>query len=292
MKNYPRSSKKDNLKCTCSQAKYIMKNKRNYNGLHFVESGEGEIALVFLHYFGGSSKTWRALIGELSGEYNCIAIDLPGFGDSQELKNSITVSDSSAAVLGLIKFLQLKRYVLVGHSMGGKIALSLASQKPEGMEAIVLIAPSPATPEPFTDKERKQLQDAYGDRTALENIINNITAATLPDAVVNSLVEDNLKASRIGWKGWTEIGSREDISGKMSDVNVPVSVISGSEDAKLSTGFLHREFVRHFPSANFYEVKDAAHMVPVEAPETVAGLIREALKPALNEEESNKNDKS
>ncbi|MBA3648706.1 MAG: hypothetical protein H0W62_09165 [Chitinophagales bacterium] len=45
------------------------------------------------------------------------------------------------------------------------------------------------------------------------------------------------------WNAWIDIGSHEDISGKMVDIDLPVSVISGGEDARLSTAFLHAEFV-------------------------------------------------
>ena len=55
----------------------------NNDTLSFVETGKGKITLVFLHYFGGSYKTWAKVIKELSNDYRCIAIDLPGFGDSQ-----------------------------------------------------------------------------------------------------------------------------------------------------------------------------------------------------------------
>ncbi|MEJ7674662.1 MAG: alpha/beta fold hydrolase [Chitinophagaceae bacterium] len=50
--------------------------------LNFVETGKGNTTLVFLHYFGGSSKSWNGVIEQLKESFHCIAIDLRGFGDS------------------------------------------------------------------------------------------------------------------------------------------------------------------------------------------------------------------
>ncbi len=68
----------------------------------------------------------------------------------------------------------------------------------------------------------------------------------------------------------------------MADIDLPLLVISGGADVKLPTGFLHDEFVRYFPSANFTEVQGAGHLLPVESPETVAKLLRETIKGGYN----------
>lgn len=132
----------------------IKKNKSIFN---FIESGAGETALVYLHYFGGSSNTWSQVIDKLNDDFHCIAIDLQGFGASQSSGKELSVSGNAQSVADVIETLQLKKYVLIGHSMGGKIALSLASRKAFGLEKLILIAPSPATPEPMNIKERAQL---------------------------------------------------------------------------------------------------------------------------------------
>lgn len=249
--------------------------KKSNSNLNFIESGKGDIALVFLHYFGGSSNTWSQVINELNGEFHCIAIDLQGFGGSQSTGNQLSVSDNAQSVADVIKTLQLKKYVLIGHSMGGKIALSLASLQPFGLEKLVLIAPSPPTPEPMNMKERTLLLAAFHNRSALKAIINNIIQKPITDAEIDNLVEDSLRASQTSWRSWIEDGSREDISLQMSNISVPVSVISGQCDKKLSGSFLHDEFVKYLPFVHFREIREAGHLLPIEAPADVASLIRE-----------------
>jgi len=247
----------------------------NKKGLHCIDVGTGEIALVFLHYFGGSANSWSKVIADLSNTFRCIAIDLPGFGDSQGESKKLSVSNCAREVAQLIKALALKQYVLIGHSMGGKIALSLASLQPFGLTSLVLVAPSPPTPEPMDDEERKQLLNAYGDRFALETQLNNITAQSLTNGGMENAIADNLKVSYASWHWWVQLGSREDISPQTSTVKVPILVISGQYDKKLSTRFLHDEFEKYFDFVRFEEIKEAGHLLPIEAPAAVVKLIRE-----------------
>ncbi len=250
--------------------------KSNFR-LNYVDTGKGDVSLVFLHYFGGSSRTWSDVIEELNGEFRCIAIDIHGFGDSHSISNGLSVDDNAQSVADVITTLQLKKYVLIGHSMGGKIALSLASRKPLGLEKLVLIAPSPPTPEPTSNKEQAQLLTAYNNRPALIKIINSITSRALSDFNINNLVNDNLRASKTSWRSWIEQGSQEDISKQIVNIHIPVLVISGQDDKKLSSSFLRDEFVKYLQSLHFEEIGEAGHLLPIEAPATVAKLIRDSL---------------
>ncbi len=243
------------------------------NGLHFTDVGKGEVAIVFLHYFGGSSNSWFKVIAELIHKFRCIAVDLPGFGDSQGASKKLSVSDCAKDVAQLIKVLALKQYVLVGHSMGGKIALSLASMQPFGPTSLILIAPSPPTPEPIEAKERKQLLNSYGDRFALETLLNNVTAKPLVNSDMKNAVSDNLRASNASWNWWIELGSQENISAQVSTVRVHVLIISGEADPKFSTSFLREEMLTYFPLASFAEIKNAGHLLPIETPLDIAKAI-------------------
>lgn len=245
--------------------------------LHFIDVGKGEVALVFLHYFGGSSNSWSKVIAELSHTFRCIAIDLPGFGNSQGESKKLSVGDCAKEVAQLIRALALKRYLLIGHSMGGKIALYLASFQPFGLSSLVLVAPSPPTPEPMDDKERKQLLNAYGNRPELETMLNNITTQSLSNCSIEKAVADNLRTSYASWNWWVELGSREDISTQISGVRVKVLVISGENDKKLTSNFLHDEFVKYLQFVHFKEIREAGHLLPFETPLAVAKLIREAV---------------
>lgn len=250
----------------------------NVNGLHTVEQGTGDVALVFLHYFGGSARAWAEVINRLADDYRCVAPDLRGFGDSVAPAVEMTVSDYADDVVALTAALGLNRYVLIGHSMGGKIALALAARQPRGLAALILVAPSPPTPEPMTADERASFLAAYGDRAAIEKTIDKITARLLAPATRAEVVTDNLRAAHAAWRAWLERGNREDIAGQMPDVAVPVGIIAGASDPNFPPALLEREIVQRIRAARLVAVANAGHLLPLEAPADVARLIRSYLQ--------------
>lgn len=246
--------------------------------LNFIEKGSNNApALVFLHYFGGSSNTWMAVITELSKTYHCIGIDLSGWGNSSASSQMLSVHDHAKDVLEVVKYLNLKNYSLVGHSMGGKIAFCIATQKPAGLKALILVAPSPPTPEPMQEQDRADLMNAFGDRLAIEELIMKITHKPLSKEVYEQTIQSHLQASQTAWNSWIEIGSKEDISFLMSNITLPATVISGSEDPNFSSDFLKTEFINYFPSALFTEIKGSGHLIPIETPIELADSIQKFL---------------
>jgi pimeloyl-ACP methyl ester carboxylesterase len=246
--------------------------------LYFTEKGEGQPALVFLHYFGGSSHTWAKMIDELSPQFRCVAVDLPGFGASQSGLDNLSVYSCAEQVYQVITDLALQQYVLIGHSMGGKIAAALASMQPAGLQSVVLLAPSPPTPEPIKDNKRKSLKKAHGNYVALEDVVNSNTANPLPEQEVADAVNDNLRASQIVWNWWLESGSRENISAQMSKVKAPIIVISGEKDPNFTTRYLKKELGDSFPSISFTEIPNTGHLLALETPKEVADAIKNFLQ--------------
>ena len=122
--------------------------------LHVEETGDGAPALVFLHYWGGSTRTWRLVIDRLASSARCVAIDQRGWGLSSAPATGYTIGDLAADARGVITTLGLSDYILVGHSMGGKVAQLLASQRPHGLRGLVLVAPAPAKPALIPDAVR------------------------------------------------------------------------------------------------------------------------------------------
>ncbi|MBR7514038.1 alpha/beta fold hydrolase, partial [Mycobacterium tuberculosis] len=77
---------------------------------------------------------------ELADRYRIVATDHRGWGDSEAPADHYGIADLAADAEGVIEALGLRRYVLVGHSMGGKVAQRMASRRPNGLEGLVLVA--------------------------------------------------------------------------------------------------------------------------------------------------------
>ena len=104
----------------------------------YVDEGSGEV-VVLLHGIAGSSQTWRALIGPLSRRYRVIAPDLLGHGNSTKPRSDYSLGALSALVRDILDELGIARATIVGHSLGGGIAMQFVYQHPDYVAGLVLI---------------------------------------------------------------------------------------------------------------------------------------------------------
>jgi pimeloyl-ACP methyl ester carboxylesterase len=96
--------------------------------------------LVFLHGWGVDSQLWFKIVPELINKnYALYFIDLPGFGQSQDLNTIYAINDYKKIVYEFIEKLNIKKINLIGHSFGGRISLKIASENPDFIEKIVLV---------------------------------------------------------------------------------------------------------------------------------------------------------
>ena len=226
--------------------------------------------LIFLHHFGGSSRTWDGVIRLLEGRFRCVALDQRGFGDSSAA-DSNSLKAMTEDVLAVVDALSLERYVLIGHSMGGKVALSVAARQPAGLEGLVLIAPSPPTPEPMEPAERARLLHSHGDREAALKTNHSISRLPVADDEFEVLLEDNLRCSAAAWQAWLERGSRETL--ELGMINVPTLLIAGELDPVISLELLQTAVAPHLTQFRLEVIAGAGHLLPLEAAGRVAELI-------------------
>lgn len=229
---------------------------------------------VLLHGFGTSGHLWRAVRDALPGAH---APDLMGFG-TQAIAGRADqgTADMGAALLPLLRSLHAARgpVTLAGHSMGGKVALWVAATHPDLVRRLVLIAPSPPTPEPMSDRGRAALRAAHGDRAALTRQYRTITRQPLPDVDFGQLVRDGLRASPAAWTAWTDHGSREDITAQLGGLRVPVTVLYSADDPAIAADTIRAGVLPLLPGAQAREVRGSGHLLPLEQPaEVVAALL-------------------
>lgn len=239
--------------------------------LHTLERGEGSLSLLFMHYFGGSAQEWQPLFSRLASQFHCLAVDMPGHGESPD--TGFSVDDMADAVLQLIADRKLTRFVLIGHSMSGKVALALAARQPAGLEALLLVAPSPPRPEPIPDADRQQMLDTHGQQQAASDTAAKITALSITDGDREQIIQDNLRTSPAAWTAWLTRGSREDISDRMSGVEVPVHILAGTADRALAASVQPELTLPYLPGATFETLNGTGHLIPYEAPDALAQFI-------------------
>ncbi len=253
--------------------------------LNVLEQGNGTTFLVFLHYFGGSAREWDVVVDRITTQLpvHCLAVDLRGHGDSDAPKTGYSVDDMADDVADLIEHFGLtgapdRDFVLVGHSMSGKVALALAARRPTGMRSLVLLAPSPPSPEPIPDDKRKQLLAQHGQREAAERTLHEITTIILPEATQHQIIDDNIKTSAVAWRAWLESGSREDITDRLDRIEVPVYVAVGEKDTNIPADLLKTAVLPLLPTGTTLTViPGAGHLLPYETPDAVIAILTMAL---------------
>jgi pimeloyl-ACP methyl ester carboxylesterase len=242
--------------------------------IHVEEQGSGEPALVFLHYWGGSSRTWRKVIAALPESYRSIAIDHRGWGHSDAPASGYGLADLAADAQGVIDALDLKRYILVGHSMGGKVAQLMASRRPKGLVGLVLVAPSPPQPMTIPSEAREAMAGAYRTRESVGVAIDQmLTAKVLEQKDREQVIEDSLRGAPQAKVAWPRSTSLEDITRKVASINVPTTVIAGELDRVDSVGLLKAELLSRIPHAVLHVLPGTGHLSPLESPQDIARLI-------------------
>lgn len=229
-----------------------------------LDAGNGAPAVMMLHYFGGAGRAWTAVVEQLSPRHRCIAPDLPGFGSCPPLAH-FSVDAMADAVADGIAALGLDDVVLVGHSMGGKIATALAGRRPPWLRALVLVAPSPPTPEPMTDEARADALRGYGDPDAVAATLARITRRALTGPVLAAQVTDHMAVAREAWTWWLEHGSREVIVDAAARIAVPALVLGGAHDPVIPPDTI-RQVTAAIPGARSVLAEDCGHLLPLEDP--------------------------
>lgn len=240
--------------------------------LPVTRTGAESPTLVLLHFFGGSQREWSATTNILAAHHECITMDLPGFGDAASI-SGFSVREMLDQVLETIRSLELSRFILVGHSMSGKVALSLAALGEPGSVGLILVAPSPPSPEPIEERNRQKMLGFRRNRADAENYLDGITAKHLAGEVRERAIEDFIRSSPQAWSAWLECGSREDWSKQVGIVECPALVITGETDPSLSAAVQETLTLPHLRHGAIQVISDCGHLPMMEAPEKMAFSI-------------------
>jgi len=240
----------------------------------------GAPTLVLMHFLGGSTREWDEVRAQFGNDVRTIAVDMPGFGDSADV-TGYTVTEMADSVCAVIAQHHLENYILVGHSMSGKVAAVVARRlegTQSGLRGMVLIAPSPPSPEPMDDGKRGMMIGMLGthganDEAQARKYITKNEQRDIPPAVVTRAAHEVLKMNRTAWVAWVERGSREDWSERVGLLHLPVLVVAGEKDTSLGPDQQTRLTLPHFANGRMITVLDCSHLVPMERPEELTTIL-------------------
>ncbi|PSL37570.1 pimeloyl-ACP methyl ester carboxylesterase [Labedella gwakjiensis] len=236
-----------------------------------------------LHALGSSARAFDGVAEALADSLDVQAIDLPGFGDAAAMTGT-SIPETIRHVERAIRRSGATRWILVGHSMGGKIASMVAARALAGeselfgLAGVALLAASPPVPEPMEeDRRRQMLSWAQGDAISAEDartfVDANVGTGLAPDADARA-IDDVRRTSTAAWRAWFETGSREDRSTDVGVLDLPALILAGGEDGDLGEDAQRRLNETVYPRADVEVLPGVGHLLPLERPLAVADAIR------------------
>ena len=243
--------------------------------LRYTVQGEGPETVVLIHGFGGDLDNWLFNLDALAAGSTVMALDLPGHGPAPTPIPEPSVPGLARAVVEFMDALRVEAAHLVGHSLGGAIALALAETDPGRVRSVTLVCPAGLGTE---------INHGYIDgfvsstsRRQLKPVLENLFAD--PGLVNRSLVDGVLRYKRLdgvteslrtlaggvfpdGVQGWVN-------PGMIAGLAAPVLVVWGAEDRIVPAA--HAEAVTG--GATVEIVPGAGHMVQMEAAPRVNALV-------------------
>ena len=240
------------------------------------QHGEGP-ALVLLHYWGGSARSWQPVIGLLPGRA-IVSIDARGWRRSRALPGPYTLEQLAQDVRDIIADAGLTDYVLVGHSAGGKVAQLVAAAPPAGLTGLVLVASVPSKPPAHITAEfQAQLLHAYDNADAVAAGRDHVLTATpLSDDVKAQIVADSLDVVPEARDEWARHGIIADITSQARAIKVPVLVIAGENDKLEPEQVLRDNLLPYLANAELRVIARTGHLSPLEAPADLARNLQTA----------------
>jgi len=269
--------------------------------LHYLDKGHGP-TIMMIHGLSGQLRNFTcSLLDRLTGDFRVILIDRPGSGYSSAAgRGSARLSAQGRLVAKLIGALGLNRPLLVGHSFGGAVALSVALENPGCIGGLALIAP--------LTHMQKTVPAPFRSLNIRSRMLRRIVAWTVAtpagmlrgNAILDAVFAPDLPPRDFPTKGGglltlrpgsffaassDMVAIKEDLPnmiGRYSTLSVPIAILFGTEDRILNYQ-THGEAMKRKIATLDLELIPDGHMLPVSASETTADWIRAvARKFAIN----------
>lgn len=264
----------------------------------YVDSGGDGEPLLFVHGLSSYMAYWERQLPEFQKDHRVIALDLPGFGASERPDAPYTPPWYADVVAGFMRELGVRKATVVGHSMGGQIAMTLALDHPEMVSALVLSAP--AGFERFDPGAAKFMKEYWHEARALEASETEIRASftmsvfNTRDAGVERLIEERVRMGRHPDFRGTSVAVSRCIAGmvdhpvydRLGEIDVPTLIVYGTDDRMIPNPVFTggrtsaiaeagRDAIR---GSELVLIPGAGHTVHYDAPDAFNDAMREFLK--------------
>jgi 3-oxoadipate enol-lactonase / 4-carboxymuconolactone decarboxylase len=235
--------------------------------------------IVFSNSLGATIEMWDGVVRVLAPFYRCLRYDTRGHGRSLVRPGAATIGDFADDLVALLDALAIDRAHIVGLSMGGMIAQSVAGRYPGRVDHVALLATAPSLPPPENWLARAQTVRAEGIGAIVDATMQRWFSTGADPALVAASAAQFAKIDREGYAIACEAIARLDLHANLAAIKAPTLVVAASFDP-VTTVAMGREMAASISNARFAEIDQAAHLFAIERPVETAALLREFLPSA------------
>ncbi len=271
--------------------------------VHYEEAGAGPEVYVFVHGNFASWRWWKPVLEKLPSGWRGVAPDLRGCGETtgdaaDATRSAYAIPELSADLASFVDALGLGAFHLVGHSLGGAVALQYALQHQARVRSLTLVAPAPPTglsalKEGTSTAARflrridadhrpslAALQSSYGMHRALGTnrwILRRALAEMMPSAALDgaareALLADASRLSSDAVVGFLEALHRWNVEAELSRLRVPTVILWGEKDTLVPRAGLDK-MARLLPAAELVVWPETGHSPQLERPDEFVALL-------------------
>ena len=233
-------------------------------------------SLVFLHGWSCNRQHWKEQVPRFKGEYEIVTIDLAGHGESTKQKKEWTVPGLADEVVEVIEALDLKKVILIGHSMGGSVALFVAPKIPDRVLGIIGVDCLHNADYPITKQQIDSVISSFEkDFPGAMNGFFDRLFASRPEAVeIKGFVKETIRGARpevaIGlMRSYLET----DFPRAFRDARVPIRCINAATPYTTEI-----ETNRKYADFDAVLMEDVTHFLMLEKPDPFNVLLRKAIE--------------
>jgi 3-oxoadipate enol-lactonase len=247
----------------------------NINGIRLAYERRGKgTPLVLLHGFPVDHHLWDDIVPLLEDSFDLIIPDLRGFGGSSTVDSFYSMEDYALDVAGLLDYLGIQKAAIVGHSMGGYVALAFARHFPERVRGLGLIS-SQVLADPPERKEGRYKSAAEVADKGIASVVETMTPKFTSNPRLQEYARESMERQQPGaYIGALKaMAERVDSTPLLDSFNFPVVIVHGDADALIPIDRA-REVKAAVANAHLVEVSGAGHMPMMEAAEQTAEALK------------------
>ncbi len=267
--------------------------------VHYVDRGAGP-PIVLIHGLGAQLRNFSYGVADaLADEYRVILVDRPGSGYSVPTGEQPGILGQSAIIAGFIDTLALDRPpLLVGHSLGGAVALGVATHHPGSVAGLALLAPMTQPPGSMPVPVANAIESNPGGRALFANLLGTPISRAAYGLRWGKIFAPDPVPADFGTRGGGALGDRPvavnaalaelasadvdlaAIVSRYAKLTVPVALLYGHDDQVIAPSIDGEQAVAAIPGATL-ETTGGGHMLPVAHPQASAAFVRRCAKHVL-----------